>query len=335
VKYLSDQVISRLQAAVQSLDLAGTRYRALKFLGRGGMGTVWLVEDAVLNRRVALKVLTLDSGSEYLASRLMREAVVLARLEHPGIVPVHDAGALADGAVFYCMKYVEGWTLDQHIANASLRERLQLLQRIAEPVTFAHARGIVHRDLKPGNVMVGAFGEVLVMDWGLAKVMATAGDVQNNNNDSGPTGPATLVSAAAGSSPTAYGAVLGTPGYMAPEQARGQLDLISERTDVYGLGAILNFMLGDSTGEQYESPVPKPLRAICQKAMAAEISARYKSVREMAADISSFLEGLPVSAYRENILERTARLLARHRAAVVLVAAYLLMRMLFILFSRR
>ncbi len=332
MKYLSDQVVSRLQAAVQSLDLAGTRYRALKFLGRGGMGTVWLVEDAVLNRRVALKVLTLGSGSEYLASRLMREAVVLARLEHPGIVPVHDAGTLADGAVFYCMKYVEGQTLDQHIANVGLRERLQLLQRIAEPLAFAHARGIVHRDLKPSNVMVGAFGEVLVMDWGLAKVMATPGDIQNNNNDSGPTA---LVNVAAGSSTTVHGTVLGTPGYMAPEQARGQLDLIGERTDVYGLGAILSFMLGDPMGEQRESPAPKQLRAICQKAMAAEISARYKTVREIAADIGSFLEGLPVSAYRENILERTVRLLARHRAAVVLVAAYLLMRMLFILFSRR
>src|SRR6266700_356180 len=332
MKYLSDQVVSRLQAAVQSLDLAGTRYRALKFLGRGGMGTVWLVEDAVLNRRVALKVLTLGSGSEYLASRLMREAVVLARLEHPGIVPVHDAGTLADGAVFYCMKYVEGQTLDQHIANANLRERLQLLQRIAEPMAFAHARGIVHRDLKPSNVMVGAFGEVLVMDWGLAKVMATPGDIQNHNNDSGPTA---LVNVAAGSSTTVHGTVLGTPGYMAPEQARGQLDLIGERTDVYGLGAILSFMLGDPMGEQRESPAPKQLRAICQKAMAAEISARYKTVREIAADIGSFLEGLPVSAYRENILERTFRLLARHRAAVVLVAAYLLMRMLFILFSRR
>src|SRR5882724_10388021 len=183
MKYLSDQVVSRLQAAVQSLDLAGTKYRALKFLGRGGMGTVWLVEDTVLNRKVALKVLTMDSGSEYLASRLMREAVVLARLEHPGIVPVHDAGTLADGAVFYCMKYVEGQTLDQHIANANLRERLQLLQLIAEPLAFAHARGIVHRDLKPSNIMVGAFGEVLVMDWGLAKVMETV-PVDSSNTDS-------------------------------------------------------------------------------------------------------------------------------------------------------
>jgi serine/threonine protein kinase len=342
MKYLSDQVVSWLQAAVQSLDLAGTRYRALKFLGRGGMGTIWLVEDAVLNRKVALKVLTVDSGSEYLASRLMREAVVLARLEHPGIVPVHDAGTLADGAVFYCMKYVEGQTLDEHIAGTSLRERLQLLQRIAEPLAFAHAHGIVHRDLKPGNIMIGAFGEVLIMDWGLAKVMkATAGEVSNNNDGDDSTrsrviqaGSATASSSVV-STATAHGAVLGTPGYMAPEQASGQVALIGERTDVYGLGAILGFMLEESTAEPRESPAPKALRAICHKAMAQEISARYKSVREMASDIGCFLEGLPVNAYRENILERTVRLLRRHRGAVVLVAAYLLMRILFVLFSRR
>src|SRR5258708_8789576 len=231
------------------------------------------------------------------------------------------------------MKYVGGQTLDQLIANVSLRERLQLLQRIAEPVAFAHARGIVHRDLKPSNIMVGAFGEVLVMQWGVAKVVEAApGDISRNNDDGGATGTAALAGSA-GPPPTGYGTVLGTPGYMAPEQARGQVDLISERTDVYGLGAILSFMLGDSTGEQRESSSPKPLRAICQKAMAAEISARYKSVREMTADIASFLEGLPVSAYRENILERAVRLFGRHRAAVVLVGAYLIMRMLFILFS--
>lgn len=328
MKFLSDRVVAQLQTTVQSLDLSGTRYRALKFLGCGGMGTVWLVEDTVLNRKVALKVLTVDS-SEYLAASLMKEAIVLAKLEHPGIVPVHDAGTLADGAAFYCMKYVEGQTLDQHIARISLRERLQLLQRIAEPLAFAHTRGIIHRDLKPNNIMVGAFGEVLVMDWGLAKVMDAPEGGGNNSNDS--TGSAAPI----GSS-TSHGTVLGTPGYMAPEQAGGQVNLISERTDIYGLGAILNFMLlKNSTNEEPETTIPKPLRAICKKAMASEISGRYKAVGEMTADLSRFLEGLPVIAYRENIVEKIIRLLKRHSAAVVLVAAYLLMRLLFILFSRR
>src|SRR5258708_18485981 len=153
------------------------------------------------------------------------------------------------------MKYVEGQTLDQHIAHAGLRERLQLLQRIAEPVAFAHARGIVHRDLKPSNVMVGAFGEVLVMDWGLAKVMG-ARPKEPGTSDCDAMSRAALSGPATGSSltapsPTSHGTILGTPGYMAPEQARGQVDLISERTDVYGLGAILSFMLqGDSTEER-------------------------------------------------------------------------------------
>src|SRR5262249_1805345 len=170
MRWLSDTVVSRLQSEMQLPDLSGTRYRAVRFVARGGMGTVWLAQDTVLERNVALKILAPENSSADLAARLLHEAAVLAQLEHPGIVPVHDAGTLLDGRTFYCMKYVEGQTLDQYIAGTSLRERLQLLQRIAEPLAFAHSRGIIHRDLKPGNVMIGAFGEVLVMDWGLAKV---------------------------------------------------------------------------------------------------------------------------------------------------------------------
>ena len=169
--FLPDRVVTRLHKRMQVPDLSGTRYRVIKFLGRGGMGEVWLAEDTVLERRVALKILSLESGPADLAARLMREAVVLARLEHPGIVPVHDAGALPDARAFYCMKYVAGQTLDKHIAGMDLRQRLQLLLRIAEPLAFAHSRGIIHRDLKPGNVMVGPFGEVLILDWGLAKML--------------------------------------------------------------------------------------------------------------------------------------------------------------------
>src|SRR6202011_2545066 len=113
----------------------------------------------------------------------MQEAEVLARLEHPGIVPVHDAGTLTDGRTFYCMKHVEGQTLDQHVDQLPLRQRLLLFQRIAEPLAFAHSRGIIHRDLKPANIMVGAFGEVLIMDWGLAKVFRGAADLDNTTDD--------------------------------------------------------------------------------------------------------------------------------------------------------
>jgi serine/threonine protein kinase len=294
------------------------------------MGEVWLAEDTVLQRRVALKILTPDNSSPGLASRLLREAVVLARLEHPGIVPVHDAGVLADGRTFYCMKYVKGKTLDKHVAGLSLRERLQLLERIAEPLAFAHAQGIVHRDLKPNNIMIGAFGEVLIMDWGLARV---TGDGSHD--------PGMPAAAAAGTGmllsgpePTGHGTVLGTPGYMAPEQARGDVALIDARTDVFAVGAILNFMLGETTGAGQERRSRKPLFAIRDKAMAPEISARYASVPELASEVSHYLEGTPVSVYRETLVERTARLLSRHQVAVVLIAAYLLMRLLFILFAR-
>jgi serine/threonine-protein kinase len=311
---------------MQLPDLSGTRYRAVKFVARGGMGTVWVAQDTVLERNVALKILAPENSSADLAVRLLHEAVVLAQLEHPGIVPVHDAGTLIDGRTFYCMKYVEGQTLDQYVGGRSLRDRLQLLQRVAEPLAFAHSRGIIHRDLKPGNIMIGPFGEVLVMDWGLAKVTGKPGKASAGPNES-----------TSGAKSTGRGSVFalieGTPGYMAPEQARGELQSIDERTDVFALGALLNFMIGDRASER--SPVPKVLVAICRKAMAAEIAARYTSVSEMVSDLGKYLEGLPVTAHRESLVERAVRLAKRHQAAIVLVLVYLLMRLLFILFSRR
>ncbi|MGZ4888597.1 MAG: serine/threonine-protein kinase, partial [Candidatus Angelobacter sp.] len=356
-------------------DLSGTRYRALKFLGQGGMGAVWLVEDSILRRPVALKILTAENSSVDLATRLMQEAVVLARLEHPGIVPVHDAGTLPDGRTFYCMKHVEGETLDQHVDQLPLRRRLLLFQRIAEPLAFAHSRGIIHRDLKPANIMVGAFGEVLIMDWGLAKVMDATGASsvttqvpEQAMGGSGESSPAKQVSGhvvggSGESSPakqvsgheftravqgslksgalapgnalatTAHGTVLGTPGYMAPEQERGEVNLVDQRTDVFALGSILYYLLREQPGAPNQR-ASRPLRAICAKATAPEMSARYGSVQELAADVGKYLDDMPVSAYRENIFERTARLVSRNRVAVVLVLAYLFMRLLFILFSR-
>ncbi|MFL6314517.1 MAG: serine/threonine-protein kinase [Terriglobales bacterium] len=384
MKFIPDQVVARLQTEMQRPDLSGTRYRALELLGHGGMGAVWLAQDSILQRRVALKIFTAENSSADLASRLMQEAVVLARLEHPGIVPVHDAGTLADGRTFYCMKLVEGQTLDRYAHKLPLREKLRLFQRIAEPLAFAHSRSIIHRDLKPANVMVGSFGEVLIMDWGLAKVMAATGapstmsqapdrvtdpiglssPKQDSGADMGAIGvssPAAQVSghliestvvppetkqvsgheftrALQGLKPgalapenalatTAHGTVLGTPGYMAPEQERGEVDSIDQRTDIFALGTILKDLLR-------EPPASWPLRAICGKAMSAEMSARYASVQELAADVDRYLDGMPVSAYRENIFERSARLVSRNRVAVVLVLAYLFMRLLFILFSR-
>ena len=337
MKFLSDPVVARLQAEMRTPDLSSTRYRAVKFLGQGGMGAVWLAEDRTLERAVALKVLSAESSPADLAARLMQEAVVLARLEHPGIVPVHDAGTLPDGRTFYCMKYVEGHTLDRYIERLPLRQRLQLFQRIAEPLAFAHSRGVIHRDLKPRNIMVGPFGEVLIMDWGLAKVMDAAGasppakEVPECTTYAGELLPARQGRPVPEKSITAHGSVLGTPGFMAPEQERGDINLIDQRTDVFALGAILQSMLH----EQPDQRPSRALRAICEKAMSAANSARYSTVEEMSADVGRYLDGLPVGAYQENLVERTARLISRNRVAVVLVLAYLFMRLLFILFSRR
>jgi eukaryotic-like serine/threonine-protein kinase len=330
VKQLSDRIVAKLRAEMQVPDLDGTRYRVVRHLARGGMGSVWLAEDTVLNRRVALKVLDLVAPSDDLAVRLLQEARILARLEHPGIVPVHEAGALADGRAFYCMKYVEGQTLAQHITNKSLPDKLRLLERIAEPLDFAHARGFLHRDLTPENIMIGAFGEVLVMDWGLAKVGVTSLKPAEDEI-------AVVAQSTHSSRVTGQGSVLGTPGYMSPEQARGSAE-VDQRSDVFSLGAILWFMVtGSAPGEPPPGTgsVPRPLRAICERAMAADPASRYQSAGEMTADMARYLTGEPVLAYREGWFERAGRIYVRHRTAIVLVAAYLLMRVLFILLARR
>jgi serine/threonine protein kinase len=175
MKFLSDSALERLREGAEAPDLAGTRYRLLDRIARGGMGVVYAAEDENLQRRVALKVLDVPGSDGDLANRLIREARVLAALEHPGIVPVHDVGTLADGRVFYTMKFVEGRRLDKYIESViSIPDRLRLFLRICDAVAFAHARGVLHRDLKPANIMVGPFGEVLVMDWGLAKILRPA-----------------------------------------------------------------------------------------------------------------------------------------------------------------
>jgi len=331
MKSLSHRVVARLQAGMQLPDLNGTRYNLLRYLAGGGMGSVWLAEDTLLKRRVALKVLDLAAPADDLDVRLLSEARILAGLEHPGIVPVHDAGTLADGRAFCCMKYVEGQTLAQHIATLKLPDRLRLLQRIAEPLDFAHARGFIHRDLKPDNVMIGAFGEVLVMDWGLAKVGVSS-------LEAGETEIATAVQPMQNSLPaTGQGRVLGTRGYMSPEQARGDIE-VDYRTDIFSLGAILTFMLtGSAPGElpAASGRMPRPMRAICEKAMAADPNARYQSAAELTADLAHYLTGAPVSAYSESLLERAGRIYAQHRTAVALVSVYLFMRLLFILLARR
>jgi len=205
------------------------------------------------------------------------------------------------------MKWVQGARLDRHLARGptALAERLRLFLRVADPVAFAHAHGVLHRDLKPENVMVGAFGEVLVMDWGLAKVGGAE------------TGPGS----------TGESSVLGTPGFMSPEQRKGESARVDARADVYSLGALLRWMIDGAR--------PRAVLAICRKATAEEPSDRYPDVPSLAADVTRYLDGDRVSADPESLLRRAVRVANRHRAAIAIVVAYLAIRGLIFFFSGR
>ena len=347
MKWLSDRALERLREVADAPDLSGTRYRLVERLGRGGMGTVYLAEDTALGRRLALKVLHEPDAPAGLAARLLREARILARLEHPGIVPVHDVGTLADGRAFYTMKYVQGARLDRHIqAVTALPDRLRIFQKICEAAAFAHAHGVLHRDLKPENVMVGPFGEVLVMDWGVAKILKAHRGTPSRSQAPDPTqappaaapGEAYEASSALAALPaeTEHGAVLGTPGYMAPEQARGETQNLDQTADVFALGAILRFLLtGSAPDESGGRKVPRALGAICAKAMAQEPAGRYVTAQELSADVARYLDGEPVEAYPENLFRKAGRLMSRHRVAILLVTAYLVMRVLLLYFMGR
>jgi len=332
MKFLSDKALERLRGSSVP-DLSGTRYELRELIARGGMGVVYAAEDEKLNRRVALKVLDSTGAAPELTQRLIREARILAQLEHPGIVPVHDVGTLPDGRVFYTMKFVEGARLDRFVTQlSSLPERLRLFLRICDAVAFAHARGVLHRDLKPANVMVGSFGEVLVTDWGLAKIVQEDFSPEETTlaspkkNQSQEETQSTVV--------TGHGTVMGTPGYMSPEQARGETEKIDVRSDVFSLGALLKFVAGSSSGER-NFALPRPLKAICTKAMADLPKDRYAAVSELAADVSRFLDGLPVSAYSETAFEKLGRFYKRHQVAILLITAYLVMRFLVLYFFHR
>jgi serine/threonine protein kinase len=318
MKWLSDDKLDHLRSVVTNPDFSSTKYTFIKELGRGGMGAVYLAEDRELNRLVAIKVLNTPEISEDMRNRMVREAQIIAGLEHPGIVPVHDVGTLPDGRVFYAMKFVRGSRLDEYAAvNDSIRDRLRKFQAVCDAVAFAHANGVIHRDLKPQNIMIGSFGEVLVLDWGVAKILKKPSTDFTNQS----------VQSVDGFNTNA-GTIIGTRDYMSPEQARGEIDQLDERADVYSLGAVLHFLLKDQ-------PKPgKAAEAICLKARADAKDDRYSSASELSADIGRLLDAEPVSAYRENAFEKASRWVSKNRFLVLLVLAYLLMRIFFVFTSR-
>jgi serine/threonine protein kinase len=325
---LSKGALQRLREVVEEPDLEGSRYQLVKRIGQGGMGTVFLAEDSQLQRKVALKVMNVVDASGDLTGRMWKEARILASLEHPGIIPIHDVGSLPDGRVFYAMKYVQGDRLDEYIKKDEIAqtELLRAFEKICEAVAFANAHDVLHRDLKPENIMVGQFGEVLVMDWGIAKLLQESEQSFDPNSED------------TDQVHTQKGTIIGTRGYMSPEQQQADSEL-DQRTDVYSLGAILYFLL--TREHPYSEPlpipskVPKRLAAICRKAMSNAPQDRYATANELGSDISKFIDHQPVSAYKENVLERAARWANRNRFVVYLILTYLLLRFLVLIFLKR
>ncbi|NUM53740.1 MAG: protein kinase [Candidatus Hydrogenedentes bacterium] len=329
------------------------RYRLVKEHARGGMGRILLVHDEFVGRDVALKELLpdlayVDGGkrewkrSPYL-TRFLQEARITGQLEHPSIVPVHEIGFRNDGTLYYTMKLVRGRTLREAISSsAALVDRLKFLPHyvgLCNALAYAHSRGVIHRDIKPSNVMVGEFGETVVLDWGLAKVRDTK-DIHCEGvretiealRDAGPEAAAK----------TRYGTALGTPAYMPPEQAEGRIDEIDERSDVYSLGAVLyelltghapyggtamrNILQCVITEEptpilSLEPDAPRELVAICRRAMRKDASGRYPSAKALAEEIGRFQAGALVQAYEYRFGEHLKRFLRKHRSLVVTSAA--------------
>jgi len=327
---ISDRALDRLAGLFDVPDLSGTRYEILSELGRGGMGVVYLARDAVLDREVALKVIDrVDSGTRGAApAALAHEARILARLEHPGIVPVHDCVELPDGRLYYAMKRVRGERLDRWLTTArDVPERLAVFLKVCDAVAFAHADGIVHRDLKPENVMIGEFGEVLVLDWGIARTEHGERGTENQEPGTEHQDPRTK-NQEPGTQHQIPGTknlerrtpnaelVSGTPEYMSPEQRLGRH--VDHRADIYALGIVLARVGGGAA----------PVAAIAAKACAEDRNARYQTVHDLTADVQRFLAGRAVGAHRELLFGRLARFVKRHKVPIVLVLTYLAVRVL-------
>ena len=344
----NDGFVTNLMASKEAV----ARYSIIKTHAKGGLGEVFIAEDHDLHRRVAVKeIQPFAADDPESRARFLLEAEITGRLEHPGIVPVYSLGASAEGRPYYAMRFIQGESLkeaiEKHHANKSQTnsekafEFRQLLSRfvaVCQAVGFAHDRGILHRDLKPANIMLGKFGETLVVDWGLAKVLG-------KHSPGAEEVSALIPKGKDDSSETRHGAIVGTPAYMSPEQARGEIDELGPAADIYSLGATLYSIVtgerpvqGTSTAELLRNVrdgktevadrsfkgAQVPLLAICRKAMALETVDRYATALILAADVERWLADEPVSAHPENFTAKARRWLKRHTTAVSTISAALL-----------
>lgn len=327
------------------------RYRVVQALAQGGMGRISIACDVALKRNVAVKEL-LDGIDDLSGSRrrLIAEAEITGQLDHPGVVPIYAMGTDGEGKPFYTMRLIEGRTLTQAIDSyhksqqlVDLRELLRRFLMVCQTVAYAHERGVIHRDLKPANIMLGRFGETLVMDWGLAK------PVRDGQGDDSTLGNLAEHLLAERADLTAADGVVGTPCYMPPEQALGKTAQVGAAADIYSLGSVLYHLLSGKPPYTGKSSldiikqvaaagppkpsvvcrrVPRALEAICLKAMAREPRNRYGSAAELAENVQHWLDDEPVGGYAEPRLERIYRWSRRHKAAVVSSAICLILTVL-------
>jgi eukaryotic-like serine/threonine-protein kinase len=342
----------------------GGRFRVLRPLpgARGGMGEISVATDEELGRQVALKQILPDKADdEYFRQKFQVEAEITGNLEHPGIVPIYGLGRSLDGRPYYAMRLVRGdnlstrikqfheWSKPGDFNSVEFRTLIDRLVDVAQAIRYAHSRGVLHRDLKPGNILAGEYGETLVIDWGLAR-LPRAEEALAQSTDEGIDGKAPLnIRSGSNLDATIQGGQLGTVGYAPPEQLNGRVDLISERSDVYGLGAILYQILTgrpplDRQGpdrnfaevirdtiegrivppRQVHPSIPKPLSAICLKALQREPAERYDSAAAFLDDLERWKADQPIAAAPDSLADRLMRLTRRYRNAALATAATLI-----------